>query len=183
MTPEFFLRPPEIAARELIGCVLTHTVTSTDIRSVRLTETEAYLAEDDEACHSYRGFTPRTAPMFEAGGILYVYFIYGKHWCANIVTEAQCRASAILLRSGISGDVEIGGPGRLAAFLGIDNTHNYSSVLSGRFTIVEDEMTSVFRAKTLVTTRIGIRKATDLPLRFVVEKPIDVYLVLMNSRL
>lgn len=183
MKPDFFLRPPDIAARELIGCVLTHTVTEADIRSVRLTETEAYLAEHDEACHSCKGITPRTAPMFEAGGILYVYFIYGKHWCANIVTEPQGRASAVLLRSGISGDVEIGGPGRLTAFLGIGNTHNYSSVLSGRFTIVEDKMTSVFQAKTLVTTRIGIRKATDLPLRFVVEKPIDVYSVFLNSRL
>jgi DNA-3-methyladenine glycosylase len=168
MKREFFLQPPEIAARELIGCVLTHIASEDDTRSVRLTETEAYLAEGDEACHSHKGLTPRTAPMFEAGGILYVYFIYGKHWCANIVTEPQGRASAVLLRSGFAGDVEISGPGRLAAFLGIDKTHNYSSVLGGRFTIFQDEMTPLFQAKTIVTKRIGIKKAVDLPLRFAV---------------
>ncbi|MBI2794563.1 MAG: DNA-3-methyladenine glycosylase [Ignavibacteria bacterium] len=168
MKREFFLQPPEIAARELIGCVLTHIASEDDTRSVRLTETEAYLAEDDEACHAHKGLTPRTAPMFERGGILYVYFIYGKHWCANIVTEPRGRASAVLLRSGIAGDIEIGGPGRLATFLGIDKTHNYTSVLGGQFDVFEDELTPLFRAKTVVTKRIGIRKSVDLPLRFVV---------------
>lgn len=168
MKSDFFLQPPEIAAQALIGCILTHSVSENDTRSVRITETEAYLAEDDEACHAHKGLTARTAPMFEAGGILYVYFIYGKHWCANIVTEPQGRASAVLLRSGIANDVQIGGPGRLAAFLGIDKTHNYLSVLGGQFDVFEDELTALFQAETVVTKRIGIKKSVDLPLRFVV---------------
>ncbi|MFH5822638.1 DNA-3-methyladenine glycosylase [Georgenia sp. AZ-5] len=68
--------------------------------AVRLTEVEAYSGERDPGSHAYRGRTVRTAPMFEPGGRLYVYFSYGMHWCANIVCGPAGTASAVLLRGG-----------------------------------------------------------------------------------
>lgn len=71
-----------------------------DVRSIRIVETEAYLAENDAACHASTRRTKRNEAMFDAGGVLYVYLIYGIHHCANIVTEGADRGCAVLLRAG-----------------------------------------------------------------------------------
>jgi len=68
--------------------------------TVRLTEVEAYRGETDPGSHAFRGTTPRTRIMFERPGTLYVYFSYGMHVCANIVTSPYGEASAILVRAG-----------------------------------------------------------------------------------
>jgi len=68
--------------------------------TVRLTEVEAYRGETDPGSHAFRGPTPRTRIMFERPGTLYVYFSYGMHVCANIVTSPYGEASAILVRAG-----------------------------------------------------------------------------------
>ncbi len=89
-------RPAELVAAELLGCRLwAHGVT------VRLTEVEAYGGHGtDPGSHAHRGPTPRSAIMFGPAGRLYVYFSYGMHWCANIVTGPEGQASAVLLRAG-----------------------------------------------------------------------------------
>lgn len=108
----FFAREPEVVARDLIGRVLAVPVTGPSAADdgpilLRLTETEAYHGEQDPASHAYRGPTPRTAVMFGPPGFLYTYFVYGMHWCANIVTGVDGIASAVLLRAAVvSGNVD-----------------------------------------------------------------------------
>lgn len=173
----FYRRPAEVVARELVGCVLR-----TPRADVRLVETEAYLPVDDDACHASRGATPRTLPMFEAGGILYVYFIYGMYWCSNIVVDVKGRGSAVLLRAVVveeehssqsSSPLEqtlVQGPGRLSRYLAFDGSYTGRSVLKGSdITVVQDQFTADYQNRIVATPRIGISVAKDLLLRFVDE--------------
>ena len=81
----------------------------------RLIEVEAYDGAGDRASHAFPGLTPRNAPMFEAGGIAYVYLIYGVHLCLNVVTGIRGYPAAILLRSAEppAAGLVASGPGRL----------------------------------------------------------------------
>jgi DNA-3-methyladenine glycosylase len=95
----FFEREVTTVARDLLGRLIVSGEGAGRV-AVRLTEVEAYRGRDDSASHAFRGPTPRTAVMFGPGGHLYTYFVYGMHWCANIVTGPDGNASAVLLRAG-----------------------------------------------------------------------------------
>lgn len=125
------------AAPALLGAIVTTTSPEGTV-SVRLTEVEAYRGEADPGSHAFRGRTARNASMFEAGGIIYVYFTYGMHHCVNVVTGPEGLSHAVLMRGGeVVAGVELArrrrpaarndrdlarGPARLCAALGLDRS-------------------------------------------------------------
>ncbi len=89
----FYRRDTGVVARDLLGCRLTRRLPDGSTRSVILVETEAYLGVKDRAAHTWNGRrTARVEPMWGEGGHAYVYFVYGMHFCMNVVTRAGGRA-------------------------------------------------------------------------------------------
>ncbi len=138
----FFARDVLVVARELLGCRVTHAGVT-----VRLTEVEAYAGQQDPGSHAFRGRSPRSEVMFGPAGRLYVYFTYGMHHCANIVTGHDGVASAVLLRGGeVVAGHELAahrrpgvrerdqgrGPANLATTLGLRRDHNGLSLVGER---------------------------------------------------
>lgn len=143
-------------APALLGAVLTHDSREGRV-SVRLTEVEAYLGPEDSlhpdpGSHTFRGSTPRNAPMFGPAGHLYVYFTYGMHHCVNIVCGPSGVASALLLRAGeIVEGIDLArdrrptaktpadlarGPARLAKALGLTTAYSGRDALAPPFGLV-----------------------------------------------
>jgi DNA-3-methyladenine glycosylase len=170
----FFARHSSIAAPDLLGKILVvGTCTG------RITEVEAYGGTDDAASHAARGQTPRNTVMFGPAGVLYVYFTYGMHHCANIVTGAVGDAQAVLLRGlePIDGVEEMrlrrpkarsdrnltNGPGKLCAAFDLDLRHNGLDLTKGPIGIFDDGTTLTDPA---VGPRVGITKAVNTPWRW-----------------
>lgn len=103
----FYRKATAEVARALLGCRLTRRLPDGTERSVLLVETEAYLGVADRAAHTWGGRrTPRVAPMWGEGGHAYVYFVYGMHYCLNVVTQEEGVPEAVLLRAGIPEEAE-----------------------------------------------------------------------------
>lgn len=135
----FYGRDADVVARELLGCRLVRVVDGV-ARVGRIVETEAYLGPHDRASHSARGRTARNAVMFGPPGHAYVYFIYGMHYCLNVVTGWPGSASAVLIRAlepvaHMAGRTS--GPGLLCRALGVDLRQNGYDLLSDDFYIAK----------------------------------------------
>lgn len=178
---DFYQRDTELVARELIGKLLVR-IAQDQIYAGMITETEAYLAEGDLASHSAVGMTPRNSAMFETGGTLYVYKIYGVHFCANVVTEPSGIGSAVLLRAvepiiGIDemcknrnkNDLRIlcNGPGKLCSAFKISKEDNFKSLMGSEIYIAD--YIGIPSEMIENTSRIGITKSADLRLRFLIN--------------
>lgn len=118
LSRSFYLHDVLDVAPQLIGKTLFIKTRDNMFRHFMITETEAYRGTEDLACHASRGKTIRTSIMFEQGGKLYVYFVYGMYWMLNIVTGDRDNPQAALIR-GIEG---FNGPGKLTRELGIDRS-------------------------------------------------------------
>jgi len=137
----------------------------------RIVETEAYLGARDRAAHSWGGRrTPRVEPMYGDGGHLYVFLVYGMHFCANVVTRLAGQPEAVLLRAaeGPPGAPArlMAGPGKLCAALGITAIDSGADLVAGKFRIFRAPGK---RPRLTVTPRIGIDYAglaKEWPLRF-----------------
>lgn len=100
LSQEFYLRDTLTVARELPGKYLVRVLDGAPL-VCRITETEAYVAAIDKACHAYQyRRTPRTETMFAPGGTAYIYLIYGMYSCLNLVTEPEGEPCAVLIRGG-----------------------------------------------------------------------------------
>jgi DNA-3-methyladenine glycosylase len=120
---EFFLQYTVAVARSILGSWLVRNFRGRWY-GARIVETEAYLGTADAAAHSWRGRrTPRVEPMYKDGGHLYVFFVYGMHSCANVVTRPEGTPEAVLLRAAEGGQGVpaklLSGPGRLCSAMGI----------------------------------------------------------------
>ena len=145
---EFYHRPCDTVARELVGKVIVHG----DIR-LRISETEVYWGENDTACHAHKGKTKRTEVLWAEAGTIYVYLCYGMHWLMNIVTGEKDDPQAVLIRA----CVEAPGPGRLTKKLGITGDCNRLSILETPDLWIEDDG---FRSETETAPRVGIGYAS-----------------------
>jgi DNA-3-methyladenine glycosylase len=183
---EFYARDPRAVSRGLLGKVLVRRQ-HRKLLTGRIVEVEAYLGVNDPASHSFSGRTGRNFVLFGPPGISYVYFIYGNHYLFNVSCQPDGQAGGVLFRalepiSGIgemaqardvsmeAADLRIltSGPGRLAEAFGItrerDNEKDLTSPKSDLF-IVDDG----FRpGRIQVTPRIGITKAAERPLRYII---------------
>jgi len=184
---EFYDRDPRRVSRELLGKVLVRRE-GRRVRTARIVEVEAYLGVGDPAAHSFAGRTPRNAVLFGPPGYAYVYFIYGNHYCLNVSCLPDGVAGGVLFRAleplvgvddmararGLSIDSTrdlrqlTSGPGRLAEAFGItrerDNGKDLTSARSDLF-IADDG----YRVRRILTTpRIGITKAAERPLRYLI---------------
>ena len=96
---EFYNRSALDVAKDLLGKVLVREVDGKVLKG-RIVETEAYIGATDKACHAYNGRrTKRTEPLYEEGGVSYIYFIYGLYHCFNVVTNEKDVAEAVLVRA------------------------------------------------------------------------------------
>ncbi len=149
LTYEFFHRPCDEVARDLVGKVIVHN----DIR-LRISETEVYWGVNDTACHAHKGRTKRTEVLWAAAGTIYVYLCYGMHWLLNIVTGNEGDPQAVLIRA----CAEAPGPGKLTRKLGITGDYNRQSILNTPDLWIEDDG---FRCEIEADTRVGIGYASE----------------------
>jgi len=128
---EFYRRPTLEVARDLLGRRLCRRLSDRSVLRGTIVEVEAYDGPRDRASHAFRGRTARNEPMFSAGGIAYVYLVYGMHHCLNVVTGDEGYPAAVLLRAATApvGGRSASGPGRLCRAFGIDRSLDRASFL------------------------------------------------------
>jgi DNA-3-methyladenine glycosylase len=178
----FYRQESPIVARALLGANLHHRVAGEELVG-RIVETEAY-GIGDEACHAFRGKTPRNEILFEDGGFSYVYFTYGMYYCFNVSTNVTGLAEAVLIRGlePVQGtefmrgkrpkarkDKDLtNGPGKLCQAFAINRSQN-------AIDLIESDDLFITRGglkkgeQIQVSTRIGITVAVDYPWRFYIN--------------
>lgn len=184
---EFFDRDPRPVSHDLLGKILVRRE-GRKLLAARVVEVEAYLGADDPAAHAAAGRTARNAVLFGPPGYAYIYFIYGNHYCLNVSTLPDGTAGGVLFRAaeplaGIEDmallrDIDVAstrdlrlltsGPGRLAEAFGItrerDNGKDLTTTRSDLW-LADDG----YRPERVITTkRVGITKAAELPLRYLI---------------
>jgi DNA-3-methyladenine glycosylase len=177
--------------RELLGKLLIRKAARGKLLIGRIVEVEAYLGKLDPASHSFKGPTSRNEIMFGPPGFAYVYFIYGNHYCLNVSCQPPGIAGAVLFRAvqplegmedmAIARHIKMtrardlrlltSGPGRMAEAFGVtrqrDNGKDFTSAKSDLI-IAEPPDNDYRLPRILATKRIGITKAADKRLRYVI---------------
>lgn len=168
-------------ARGLLGKELVHDSAEGTTSGI-IVETEAYL-RDDPACHASRGMTKRNRSMFLGPGRSYVYFVYGNHYCFNVVTAEEGVGEAVLIRAlepkegidlmaarrGLRDIKELtSGPGKLCRAMGIDKELDGAYLWQKPF-YIKDPVVNEGKLAIIETTRVGIKRAADWNLRFCIE--------------
>ena len=174
-------------AKNLLGYTFIHESDEGKTAGI-IVETEAYL-QDDPACHAYRKKSVRNAPMFGKAGTIYVYQIYGMHFCVNISTNQEDIGEAVLIRAlesteGLDLMEErrlkhskltqmkpkdlCSGPGKLVQAMGINKNMNDWHILDSGLKIIPPKI-QIADSDIITTVRIGITQGADLPYRFYIK--------------
>ncbi len=174
---DFYLRPTLKVAHDLVGKFLVYK-SGRNLLAARLVEVEAYIGENDPACHAAVGKTERNEVMYGLGGFSYIYFIYGMYHCLNVVTERENFPAAVLIRAAEPSDsIDImrkryanpdsnkltDGPGKICKAFNLTRKYNGLD-LTGDKLYLEDrgyEVSKIERSR-----RIGIKKGIDKFWRF-----------------
>jgi DNA-3-methyladenine glycosylase len=187
----FFARNPRRVARELLGKILVRNSGESRL-TARIVEVEAYLGKNDPAAHAYVGNTARTSVLFGPPGHAYVYFIYGNHYCLNVSCESEGKAGSVLFRaleplSGINQMAQnrelslhdpgnptdlrklTSGPGRLAEAFAITRARDNDCDLTSPNSSLWIGQDGFRPGKVEITPRIGITKAADQQLRYILS--------------
>ena len=190
LSRQFFARDAITVGRELLGKLLIRRE-GRKLLAGRIVEAEAYLGAADPAAHAYNGRTPRNAVLFGPPGHAYVYFIYGNHYCSNVSCMPEGDAGCVLLRAlepvcGLQAMAEArglnlttespisqlrlvsSGPGRMSQALGITRARDNGKDLTNRQSGLWFADDGYRPERIAVTARIGMKKAIDEPLRFVI---------------
>ncbi len=186
---EFYEQDVVRVGEQLLGKLLVHR-TPEGVTSGVIVETEAYLPKNDPACHAARGKTPRNSVMYERGGTAYVYFTYGSHYLLNAVAEKEGVPSAVLLRAlePVDGlglmkkrrkthalENLCNGPGKLCQALSVTKNHNRMDLTSRKQGLYIMDIANMIQKKNIaVTTRVGIREGSELPLRFYIKENANI---------
>ena len=181
----FFARPTLDVARDLLNKVLVAPGVAG-----RIVEVEAYRGDDDPGSHAYRGPTPRTEVMFGPAGHLYVYFTYGMHWCANVVTDRRGEPGAVLLRAvtplrgvptmrarrpaAVRDRDLANGPAKLARVFDLTGRHDGADLVRAVHGVSIRDDGVPPPARPSVGTRIGLSRGGDLQWRFAVPGVAEV---------
>lgn len=182
---EFFNKNTLKVAKELLGKILCVKKGGKILKGI-IVETEAYRGENDLANHASKGRTKRTETMYMKAGTIYVYLVYGMHFCLNIVTEKENYPSAVLIR-GISPIGEsntetkqkpIIGPGRTSRYFGIGKSFNGLNI-SGNKIWLEDWGIKVPKKNITASKRVGVdyaKHCKDYLWRFGIRRVEDLNL-------
>lgn len=170
-------------AGELLGKIIVRKLRSR-ILTAKIVETEAYLGELDPGSHAFRGITERNRIMFDTGGLVYIYFIYGNYFCFNVVCGEKGTANAVLVRAaepieGISkmeslrGKIRnkfelTNGPAKLCIAMDIDK-RLYGNDLTDDKHIFISELNKKEKFDILISKRIGLSKGSEFPYRFFIK--------------
>ena len=190
---EFYKQGALYLAKELLGKTLVRNIDNVTLRG-KIVETEAYVGEIDKASHAYNGRrTERTEPLFREGGISYVYFIYGKYYCFNVISGLEDKGEGVLIRaleplnefdyiakrrfnqkyeelSEAKKKALTNGPSKLCMSFSIDKSENYIKLYEKGDFYIEDSKDERFNI--VETTRIGIdyaEEAIEFPWRFYIK--------------
>ena len=167
----FFWRPAEVVGPELIGCLLMKRQDNGSLLWGVIVETEAY-SQDEPACHGYRRRSPQNETLFGEPGRFYVYVSYGIHHCVNVVTGRAEWANGVLLRAvAMPGEPEriAAGPGLLSRRFEISRRHDNSPACGENELWLAPRPSVLNSPELVITTRIGISQAQDLPWRWYLQ--------------
>jgi DNA-3-methyladenine glycosylase len=189
LPPDFFVRDPRLVGPDILGKLLVRQ-DDDELLAGRIVEVEAYLGEDDPAAHAAAGRTPRNSVLFGPPGRAYVYFIYGNHYCLNVSClpegvpgcvliralepvvgmEEMAGARGVTVRKPVDLKKLTSGPGRLAEAFAITRARDNGKDLTSKSSDLQMADDGCRPARVITTARIGITKAAELPLRFLIAE-------------